>query len=130
MADSFPRRRKDDDPTATPVFLVQRRRFTVTVDGASYLHWYSDDETLRDGDGKPYTEEQAVAQGWGRWEWDTTRVAFTRKEADDYCQRRSYDGPFRSYSVPALGDLRVILDALTDPDHALEATAPGKIGDP
>ena len=117
MADptQLPRRGDEDlrESTDAPVFLVQRRRLVVTslpavdydVDREAYV-----DSVTRE----VLSEEDIVAEGHGVWEWDTQRVAFTRAEGDRHARDRAHDGPFRVYSVPAMGELRTVLRALTD----------------
>lgn len=113
---SLPRRGDEDlrEATDAPVFLVQRRRLVVTE--SAFLEW-TEDGGLLDQDGNSMSDEKVVAHGWGRWEWDTQRVAFTRAEGQAYAENRAHDGPFRVWSVPSMGELRKILRALTDYDR-------------
>lgn len=106
----LPRRGDVDlaESTDAPVFLVQRRRLVVTEPG----QYEQDDGYMRDG--IEVSDEDIVAMGHGQWEWDTQRVAFTRDEADHYAADRAHDGPFRVWSVPAMGSLRTLLRQLTD----------------
>lgn len=127
----FPRRGDEDlhEATDTPIFLIQRRRLVVT--DTHGLEWDSDigkfvedvpcqdpsvifDATEEHPDRRELTDEQLIKADRGHWEWDTQLVAFTRKEAERYAKAKSYNGPFRVYSVPAMGELKTILRALTD----------------
>lgn len=111
---ALPRRGDEDlrECTDAPAFLIQIRRFRP-ID-LSELHWDSEAETLRDSDDNEITEEQAVDRELAAWEWDTQSVAFTRDEAQYWCDAHSYRGPWRVYSVPTIGDLRTLLRQQTD----------------
>lgn len=115
----YPRRDDEDlrESTDAPVFLVQRRRLAVTE--PSFVSWNDDSEGLVDSEGIALSDDEIVAHGWGKWEWDTQRAAFTRAEAQAYADGRAHDGPFRVWSVPAMGDLRKLLRAVTDYDRPL-----------
>lgn len=107
-------RRGDEDKrecTDTPIFLIQERRFVCTnIDN----YGWDEDLGFYDGDGDEFTEEQIVDRGDGEWQWKTIRVAFTRREAQDFADAKKHWGVLRVYSVPCMGELRTILSALTD----------------
>ena len=116
---ALPRRGDEDwkESTQAPLFLIQRRRFAVNLETTE--EWDSDAECFRDADGTALTEEDVVKRGHGTWEWDTVRVAFTREEAERHTAQQAYNGPFRVYSVPCIGELRTLVQAQTDYDPTL-----------
>ncbi len=118
--DALPKRGDEDrhECTDTPIFLIQSRRFSVA--DMSMISWDSDRETLVNEDGEEVTRDHAGDLGLGTWEWDTQRVAFSRAEAQRWCDARPYRGPWRVYSVPSMGDLRTLLKARTDYDAATQ----------
>ena len=111
----LPTRVRDNDPTADPLYLIQRGDVQLNYDGANACEWDHDDETWLGPDGESLDDEALVAHGWGERVWHVERVAFTREEADAYCAAKSHSGSvWRSYSVPAMGELAEVVRGLTE----------------
>jgi hypothetical protein len=105
---------RDDDPTRDPLYLIQRRVVRLDYDGARAIDaWDDEGDPLHPETGEAMSIDDLIAHGWAEITWRTVLVAFTREEADRYCKAKSYDGVFRSYSVPAHGALIGVLAALT-----------------
>lgn len=112
----LPRRVRDDDPTRSPLYLLQRRKLVPTWEGLGDLEYDHDRECWIDPThGDRVDSDGLVSRGVAEWAWHTIGVYFTREECDAYCRRRSYNGPFRSYSAPAEGELEKLIHMQTDP---------------
>ena len=114
MSATLPTRVRDDDPTRDPLYLIQSRVVRLNYDGARAIdEWDDEGDPLHPDTGEAMDSDDLIAHGWAEVTWRTVLVAFTREEADRYCRAKSYDGPFRSYSVPAHGALIDVLAGLT-----------------
>lgn len=99
--------------TADPIYLLQARRY-VCKEGDRYT--FGEDGQILDEAGAE-VDAAYMADVSEDWEevWETERVFFTREEADAYGNGRAYNYPegWRSYSVPAMGELRDLVRMLT-----------------
>jgi hypothetical protein len=122
-----------NDGTRSPLYVVQSRELRpswdgLCTDGLSYdsdrEHWVYQDPG---GDRIVLDDQAMVDHGYAEWGWRSERIFFTRKEADQYCRSRHYNGPFRSYGMCSEGELEAIVIALTEEACCTECEGRGYI---
>lgn len=109
--------RETDDATARPVFVVFRRPYSGE-DFKPHAEWTEEDikemqDEGIDSDAVAEAQDRGARHQAGRSDFnpmDIAAVFWTREEADDFCKRKHYNGPYFSWGCPAGGVLAEIMD--------------------